>query len=72
MASFITMEDAGGGTFGSKIGHESSTGTGVFGGGSGYALSIGTQSNHGISFHTSGKASPRLFIGKLTEYFVLF
>ena len=58
MASFMTMADANGGeVFESKLSHESSTGTGVFGGGSGYALSIGTASNHAISFHTSGKSS---------------
>ncbi|QDZ18185.1 hypothetical protein A3770_01p07030 [Chloropicon primus] len=62
MASYLTMGDSSE-EVESKIGHESSTGTGVFGGGSGYALSIGTSSDHGISFHTSGKASPRLFIG---------
>ena len=66
MASYVTMTDnaANSPAFESKIGHESSTGTGVFGGGSKYALSIGTETNHAISFHTSGKASPRLFIGE--------
>ena len=64
MASYITMNDATGKVFESKIGHESSKGTGVFGGGSKYALSIGTASRHAISFHTDGKASPRLFIGE--------
>ena len=64
MASYVTMDDGVGDVFESRIGHESSTGTGVFGGGSAYALSIGTSSDHAISFHTSGKASPRLFIGK--------
>ena len=66
MASFLTMTDsaASAPAFESKIGHESSTGTGVFGGGSKYALSIGTATNHAISFHTGGKASPRLFVGE--------
>ncbi len=62
MASYITLNDAEGKAFESKIGHESAKGTGVFGGGQKYALSIGTATDHAVSFHTGGKASPRLLI----------
>ena len=64
MASHLTLSDKDGATFESRIGHEGSSGTGLFGGGSKYSLAIGTKSDHAISFHTSGKALPRLFIDK--------
>lgn len=44
------------------IGAESSGGTGIFGSGNAYQLTIGTNNAQAIGFHTSGASVPRLTI----------
>lgn len=44
------------------IGAENSTGTGLFGSGDAYGLSIGTVNAHNINFHTNNVTTPRLKI----------